>query len=187
MLKKDESEIKTQRRIYQFIVKYPGLHKRELSRLSGIPYSTMDYHLYYLLKHDIIIQENDKRFVRYYAAGKIGLKDKKIMNILRQKSPRNIILYLLLHPHASHESLRNHLGLAPSTTSYHLKKLHSLEIIRSQPIGKESSYEIIDPEYMIRLLITFKSTLLSKTVDQFVHTIVDMHPKYLRYQKENKD
>ncbi|MFH1102017.1 MAG: ArsR family transcriptional regulator [Methanobacteriota archaeon] len=179
-------ELKIRRQIYQHIVKYPGLHKRELVRHTTIAYSTLDYHLHNLLRRNLIIAEEDQGFTRYYATGKIGIKDKKIINILRQSVPREIILYLLLHPSATHESLRNHLHLAPSTTSYHLKKLTTLQIISSTPVKKESAYTVNDPEYIIDLLVTFKQIFLSNAVDQFVRTIVDIHPKYLRKQ-EKKD
>ena len=36
-------ELKTRREIYQFILKYPGLNKSELSRMLNIPYTTLKY------------------------------------------------------------------------------------------------------------------------------------------------
>jgi len=180
MAKKKVSDIKTRRLIYQYIEKYPGLHKRELVRLSQVPYSTLDYHIFILNKRNLVKIESDKQFIRYYASGKIGSRDKEIINVLRQSAPRDIILFLIINPSSTHETLRNHLKLAPSTTSYHIKKLMKLNITNSERIGKESVYCVIDPDYITDILVSFKSTFLSKTVDQFVKTIVDIHPKYLR-------
>ena len=93
--------------------------------------------------------------------------------------------FLLLNPSASHDTLRNHLNLAPSTTSYHIKKLTQSDIVSIQQQGKQSQYIINEPEYVINLLITFRSTFLGKAVEQFITTLVDVHPKYLRRLKDD--
>ena len=71
------------REIYQCITKYPGLHFRELSRRLHVSTSTLNYHLNYLKKRELIIQRSDDRYIRYFPKNKISEKYKKAMNLLR--------------------------------------------------------------------------------------------------------
>ena len=187
-MKEDEVlELKTRRKIYHSILKKPGLHKRELTRQLNIAYSTLDYHIFHLKKRNLIMTESDGRFVRYYATGKIGSEDKKIIAMLRQAVPRKIILYLILNPNTTHKTLRNHLGLAPSTTSFHLKKLADLNITNSQSVGKETAYSINEVDYVTDLLVTYRTAFLGTAVEQFINTLADLHPRYLRKSKKEKE
>jgi len=93
--REDILKFKTRKNIYNFILKYPGLHLRELSRKTNIPFSGLRYHLHFLKKQGLIIQKTDRRYTRYYIAQKVGKKDKDIINLLRQEVPRRIILLLL--------------------------------------------------------------------------------------------
>ena len=76
MIKNGILELETRRRIYNFILKNPGLHLREISRRSNIPKTTLIYHLNFLEKQGLIKTEANSRFTRYYTTNKVGKKDK---------------------------------------------------------------------------------------------------------------
>jgi len=96
MISKDDIlKLETRRTIYDFIMKYPGLHLREISRRTNIPLSSLKYHLNYLEKLDLFISKADHRYKRYYIAKTVGKKDKEILNLLRQETPLRIVLMLL--------------------------------------------------------------------------------------------
>ena len=104
-------EIQIRRDIYQFISKNPGFHFRKIQRDLNIPKSTLEYHLRYLKKHNLLIEQSEKHYVRFYIAKTVGERQKKIINILREKVPRNIILYLCLYNDATQaDILRLYLG-----------------------------------------------------------------------------
>ncbi len=88
-------ELKIRRRIYNFILKYPGLHFRELMRKLNLPNGTLGYHLKYLEKRGLITARPGEGYVRYYIINNIGTDQKKMFHILRQETPRNIILFSL--------------------------------------------------------------------------------------------
>jgi predicted transcriptional regulator len=87
----------TRMRIYQFIMKYPGLNRSELSRKMNIPYTTLEYHLKYLKKRRFLIEKHENRYCRYYVAEEISRRDKDLFNLLRQDMPRKIVM-LLIYP-----------------------------------------------------------------------------------------
>jgi len=151
-------ELKTRRQIYNHILKHPGLHEREISRQSTIPLSTLDYHLFFLKKRGLVTNRSDERYTRYYIAGAIGIKDKRIIAILRQNVFRKVIIFLLLHPHSFHRDICNYLELAPSTISFHLNRLANLEVVNRIQVGRETKYYIEEVEYVSDLLITYQKS-----------------------------
>jgi predicted transcriptional regulator len=184
MGEKDKSlELKTRRIIYTHILRNPGIHERELSRQLKIALSTIDYHLYYLKKKEIVIARTDGHYTQYYVSGKVGEKDKKILAILRQKAPIKIIIFLILNEISTHRDICKYLGLAPSTTSFHLNKLVQLEFLDRIEDGRETKYLIKEPEYISDLIITYKKSFLDNAVNRFAETWLELHPINLRKKK----
>lgn len=93
--KNDILKLQIRNEIYNFIQKNPGLHFRELSRKLNIPKTTLIYHLHYLEKLDIVISKTVQGYKRFYIKEKVGIKDKEIINILRQEIPLRIVLLLM--------------------------------------------------------------------------------------------
>jgi DNA-binding transcriptional ArsR family regulator len=94
ILKEDILNLKTRQEIYNFILKYPGLHLREISRRMNFSLGNLRHHLSYLKKHGLISTKTHSRYSRYYVIQKIDENDKEIINLLRQEIPRKIILLL---------------------------------------------------------------------------------------------
>ena len=181
---KKSLELKTRRIIYNFILSHPGMHEREISRKLNLPLSTLDYHIYHLKKRELIVAKSDGHYTQFFAGGKIGAKDKKIIACLRKKVTRKLVMFLILNKNANHKSIRNHLGLAGSTTSFHLNKLVSLDIIEFSQIGRETKYFIKEPNYLSDLLITYRNSFFDSAVDRFVDTWLEVNPKHLKKTKK---
>ena len=54
MVKEEILKLESRKLIYNYILEHPGLHFRELSRELKIPKSTLEYHLSYLKKLELI-------------------------------------------------------------------------------------------------------------------------------------
>jgi len=179
-------ELKTRRQIYNHILKHPGLHEREISRQLTIPLSTLDYNLFFLKKRGLVTNRSDERYTRYYIAGAIGIKDKKIIAILRQNVFRKVIIFLLLHPHSFHRDICNYLELAPSTISFHLNRLANLEVVNRIQVGRETKYHLEEVEHISDLLITYQKSFFDDAVDRFVDAWLELHPRYIRKSKKER-
>jgi predicted transcriptional regulator len=184
-MKLDESKFQpdTRKEIYQFITKYPGLHFSKISRELSIPKTTLKYHINYLKKRELIIDITEDRYVRFYASNKLGVEDKKILNIIQKKTPRSIILYLLTNKAASQKELSKKLKKAESTLSEHIKKLLKLGIIevakkkgkniiatnyvqekniKKKIVGREKFYVLKDPYYIYTFIRDNEGKLLDE-------------------------
>ena len=95
MPKNDIFKLDTRKKIYDYILKYPGLHLRELSRKTNIPLGSLRYNLDYLEKLDLIRTKYQLKYRRYYVKYSVGKDDKKILNLLRQETTLRIIIMLL--------------------------------------------------------------------------------------------
>ena len=85
-------DLKTRKTIYNFILKYPGLHLRQLYRSFDNPESTVRYHIDYLEKRGFIIKKAEKGYIRFFVTDKIGKEEKILLTLLRNETSRNIIL-----------------------------------------------------------------------------------------------
>ena len=163
-------ELDTRRSIYEFIKNYPGTHMREIQRRLNMPIGVLKFHIRYLIKHEIITEKTDRYYKRYYLTGTLGSLDKELLSALRQEQPRWIILHLLDHPGAKHKYLLVKFNIKPSTLSFYLKGLIDKRIVVRRRAGRESSYTLVNPEGIIRVLVNYRPSFFDKLVDRFLET-----------------
>jgi predicted transcriptional regulator len=161
-------ELDVRRKIYNLVQQYAGCHFREIERKSGLSTGSVKYHLDYLAKHNLIKREKEGNNLRYFP-NNFKLQNTKLLGLLRQKSVRNILLYILINENCNHEQIVESVFLSPSTVSWHLKKLENNNIVRSVKEGRYKSYNILmEKEEIIRLLIIYKESFLDTLVDRVI-------------------
>ncbi len=160
--------LESRRKIYQFISENPGTYLREMERGLTMQPGLLSYHLEYLERRGLVKSEDEGYIRRYFPAERFRQRDRWIVSLLRQESPRKILMHLLLEGSTTFQELQNSVGISKSTLSYHLKKLTSSGIIRSARSERELSYVIDNPEEVADLLIILQESLESDAVDHFV-------------------
>jgi DNA-binding transcriptional ArsR family regulator len=182
-------EFETRREIYNFILNHPGLHLREISREIGISYGAVGYHLFHLEKQEIINSVDHKFYKRYYVKYKITPENKKIINILRESTPKKIIMFLLSNYCGTREEISVELEKTPQTISYHIKKLLESDIIgpaiicdkgvylpknniifERRPTGSEILYKLKDPKRIYDSLVAYPGCVSDiPDIDVIIH------------------
>ena len=161
-------EVGLRRRIYQIVKQYAGIHFREIERKSILATGSVQYHLNYLKRQGLIKIEKEGNTVRYFPKG-FKTENKKIMAFLRQKSIRDIILFILTHDNCNHEQIADSIKLSPSTVSWHLKKLHDSNIIGFSRKGRKTHYSVLaNKDEIMNLLITYQESFFDNIVDNIV-------------------
>ena len=117
-----------------------------------------------LQKSGLISIEKIEGYKRCYICGKIGLEDKKILVLLKQDIPLQIVIFLLKHPYSRHRDILKNLNISSPRFSYHLKKLVKHEIIESSKFGEDIGYIIINRELIVKLLIQYIPSSITKMV-----------------------
>jgi predicted transcriptional regulator len=158
----DALELGVRKEIYDLVEKFPGLHMREIQRKLKLTISVVEYHLNYLEISELLTSIEDENYRRYFIADekmiefwlKLGYNDKKVLGLLRQKIPLNIVLFLLKNRSAQHGELSKALEITPSKLSFHLNKLKKYNIIRKLEREEGKGYGVVDEMKIVRLLIT---------------------------------
>lgn len=167
-------ELASRRRLFEFLEAYPGLHLRELERQLGMDVRALLHHLDFLEKHEAVTNVREGGYVRYYPraweAGyfreRIGAPEKRVLGLLRQRVPLQLVLLLADRGEVATEVLREATGLAASTLSYHLKKLRRLGIVAYRREERQRIHRLEDPDAVVQLLLRYRP--LPDVVDAFL-------------------
>jgi DNA-binding Lrp family transcriptional regulator len=171
-------DLEIRRRIFNYIQNNPGLHLHELARKLNINYNNLRYHIQYLEKIDMIVIKTSDAYSRVYLK-QLSIIDKELLNIIRQKTPRNILLYFCYSAVCSQKELSIELERHPTTIEYHLKKLVDLDIIEpavvkdgvvytnlsdclnvaKTPDRNEVFYRLKKPGLILKMFYTYKGSL----------------------------
>jgi len=180
-------DLENRRKIYNYILKNPGLYIRQLSRIKAIPKSTLTYHLNFLKKQGFLEVKYKNGYARYFAAKKICEKDKKLLDLLRRDIPRTIILLFLISPGFSQAKMikfveywKSHpskigiyLNIHQTTISYYFNKLLEMDIIEPFLHKKKTFYRLKNPELFIDLIITYKNSIIDKASYRIIKHIIE--------------
>ena len=145
--------LSNRKKIYDCILKNPGLHEREIARKLKIPLTTVDYHVHLLERKNLITSVSCCYYKQYFATQSISSKDKNIIVILRRKAIRKVLLFLIEHNYSNHKKIHQNLKLAPSTVSFHLNTLLKLDIVKRYKSGRETIYWVIEPNRILSIML----------------------------------
>lgn len=165
-------ELEIRHSIYSLISTSPGLHFREIQRRTKIATGQLTHHLSYLQKVGLIKSESDGEYLRYYAHIPINDEEKRVLELVRQKSIRHILLFILDNNNCNHEHLVKNLDISPSTISWHLKKLIDAKVVNKEVEGRKSFYSINNPEIVKNVLIKYKESFMDILVDRFIEMMM---------------
>ena len=174
MFKEEILENDNRRKIYEVIEKNPGIHLRELNRVIDTPMTTIEYHLSYMVRRQIIYAETDLNLKRYYAKP-IEKEDKKVIATLRQKRLREIVLLVLSKEKVKYQFLSEYLNLPNSTLSFYLKYLVDNGILLREKVGYETLYTVKDEDRVAKVLIVYKASFLDKLIDKSLNTWLETY------------
>ena len=172
MFKEEILDNERRSKIYACIKKNPGIHLRQLQRILSIPLASLQYHLNYMARRNVIFEEKSEHYTRYYCK-LLEPRDKKIVSVLRQKRMREIVLVILDSKKAKGQFLIQALDLSPSTVSFYLKYLVDNDILERTKIGYENIYTLKDEDRIGRILIAYQSSFLDKIVDKWAKTWIE--------------
>jgi len=134
----DKKILETRHKIYDLILKNPGLHQAKIAQILTMRKSLAEYHLQYLEKSGTIFSVKEEGYKRYYVEGvDVAGEDKKILALFRQEIPFKIVSLLLRKSILKHKDIADNLNVAPSTLSYHLNKLVNQGVIDVRKYGND--------------------------------------------------
>ncbi len=171
---KDPLELANRKRIFEAVRHNPGVHFRELQRLTGMTIGVLSYHLDYLADHQLLTVDKQESFTRYFPGEHMGRQKQQMLGALRQEIPRGIILFLLMNPGATHGEVLENFTISAGTLSYHIKKLVARGLIKIEKVGRETHMTVLEPDAVSDLLIVYRRSFFDKLVDEFVSRYIGL-------------
>lgn len=154
----------------------PGLHLRALAEVLEVPVSTLEYHCYQLARFGHLSTRQEGAYKAFYPEGGIDRRDKDILYVVRHDAPRRVCTHLLLNDGDTPKQVREALGMAAPTLSFHLKKLREAGIIEEEPVGRTKMLHVADPERVASVLVTYRQSFVDDAVDRFAEVWLQMRP-----------
>jgi len=167
-MEKDPLSLETRRRIFQFVRERPGSYLRELERGLNMQSGVLQYNLRVLEEMGLLSVQDDGFRKRYFVAAETGAFERKALSILRLKTPRRIVMYLLQHPESSASDILKNFQFSRNALSFHMKRLKGSGLLVETRAGGITRYSISRPEEIARIIITYRETFLDNLVDSFI-------------------
>lgn len=150
----------TRRRIYEHVVKRPGLHLRAVARGVDLDTNHTKYHLTYLEQHGLVTSERVHGYWAFFPAnggfvdelGDLGSSEKAQLFLIRKEVPRRVVTKLMEVGEANHKILQEAAGVSASTLYYHLRRMAGKEVVTSRKQGPARLWRLTSPQMTRRLL-----------------------------------
>jgi predicted transcriptional regulator len=162
----------SQRNILKAISQYPGIRYKELTRQTDFANGVLTYNLNILEQFGYVNKFRHNNITRYYPLS-IPSSDLKIISHLRVYAEKDIILFLLSHDFCTFNEIVEHLRKAPSTVSWHLKRLCEDGILVVHH-GKYNLYRINGKELVNQILHKYKESLTDRIVNNFSNIVDEL-------------
>ena len=158
--------------ILGFIAKNPGIRYRELLRLAGISNGVLTYHLGMLEKFgDIKVQRQSNNRVTRYFVSNVSKLDYNIIGYFRSSVTRNIMIFLLQNELCTFNEIVDHVGKAPSTISWHVKKLRGAGLLGITYGDNRFLYKVTNRDAIINALLKYKETFADRVIDNYTEMV----------------
>jgi predicted transcriptional regulator len=161
--------------LLKIITFFPGIRYKDLSRVAKLTNGTLSHHLTTLEKNSSIkvLRTENSNITRYYHAS-IPSDETILRGYLKIKTTKQIIALLYNKKFCTFNEIVLHINKAPSTTSWHLKRLFEAEVIIRTKRNDISEYSLKNRKLIEKLFETAINTLVDRSIDNYSTLIEDL-------------
>ena len=162
-------------RIYKYIKDNPGSHLRRISKELNIALGDIQYQLYHLENTGLIRSRRVGMYKTYYTVSISGERNETISAILQQETPRDILLYLIENPGATHNQIANRKGFTAPTINWHMSRLVKAGLVYRYKEGRYTKYYLKGSvKDIVELLKSYHPSLWSKLSLRLAEVFLDL-------------
>ena len=160
--------------VYEAVAKNPGVHLREIERMTALPLGVVRHHLDRMQKDGLVFSRQDRHYKRFFSKSRLPPNlPTETFDVLRQDGPRRIVLHLLDNPGSTHGRMVEVLDIPASTLSTYLSLLLRKEIVSRERRDRRNVYRIRDEEGLVKVLLVYRSSFFDTKVDRAISTYLD--------------
>jgi predicted transcriptional regulator len=168
----------TSKRILQFIQNNPGCHLRKIREMIGISQGTVQYHTDRLEKMGRITSTRSGFYKYYFPVGIIQNNEKEILQILRQETARQILMFIVERQAPTQTDIVNSIGISASSVSWHMRRLIEFRLVEEIKEGKYKRYQLQDrkvsSKYITALMRNYYPAIWEKWSDRLIEMFLSM-------------
>jgi predicted transcriptional regulator len=158
---------KTKALILAHVGKTPGIRYRELLRLTDLTNGTLEYHLKILERtHKVTVCRREGRRARYYPID-IPADESLIIGYIRNKVARQIVLFILENHLCNFSEILKNIKKAPSTVSWHLKRLCESGIVSVNHGQEFQLYKVVNGKLLSDVVYKYRESFRHKIADGY--------------------
>lgn len=165
-------------KILNYIRKNPGCYLRQIGNELKLSMGSVQYHAYQLQKIGKITSTRQGLYKLHFQSGTYQDHEKKIIRVLNQETPREIVLYVIEQKNPTQTDIVKRLGLSAPSINWHVKRLIHLKILEVVRDGKYKRYMLnqnsIEIEYVVRLLKTHHPSIWNKWSNRMVEIFLSL-------------
>ena len=168
MVEGDPLALSRRRKIFEHISEHPGTYLREMERALELSVGDLQYHLHQLEKSELISAHDDGKRKGYFVNQDVKFIDRAMLAVLKLKTPRRIVTFLLLNPNSTFKEILAEFTFTKGALSFHLKRLTKAGMLQKSKLENHNIYSIIDEERTSQMLITYSSGIMDEALDSFI-------------------
>jgi predicted transcriptional regulator len=159
---------KTHAAISSLLSKNPGLYLSEIATMLHQSPQLTEYHLQTMEKNNVLlgVKEEGEYYRRYYLKNDtVGIRDKRLVSLLRQEHLFKIILVIMKQPGIRHKDLSEYIEVDPSTLTHHISRLKDYDLIDTTTDGKEKQYRIKNKKEIMSIVRRRVSAMITDSFE----------------------
>jgi predicted transcriptional regulator len=163
--------LRRRKTIFEHVRRFPGTYLREMESALGLSTGDLQYHLGQLEKGGLIRAHDDGRRKGYFAVSEVRHADMGMLAVLRLRTPRRIVIHLLLNPGSSFKETLAQFTFTKGALSFHLKRLLRAGLIIRGRREREAVFTVADPERVRNLLVSYRASMADEVLDGVVDVL----------------
>jgi predicted transcriptional regulator len=165
-------------KILQFIQNNPGCHLRKIKQTIRISQGTVQYHTDRLEKMGRITSTRSGLYRHYFRVGIFQNNEKEILQILRQETTRQILMFIVERQAPTQTDIVNSIGISASSVNWHIRRLIQFRLIEEIKEGKYKRYQLQDrkvsSKYITALMRNYYPAVWEKWSDRLIEIFLSM-------------
>ncbi len=128
--------------IFNYVTNNPGVHFRGICSGLGLPVGVAQYHLALLTKVGLLSSYKDRRYKRYYKAGRYSREEVEVISAMRCETAREILRALLEGQPTPHCELASTVEVTSQALTWQMTHLRASGLIEAETDSRKVTYTI---------------------------------------------
>jgi predicted transcriptional regulator len=168
-------EDNTTDQVLRYIQENPSCYIRRIKKDLDLAMGTVQYHLDKLEKGGRITSQKHGLHRCYFAIGVFEENEKQLLQILSNETAREILMFIIEQKNPSQTDISRHIGLAPASINWQIKRLEASKIVDELKEGKFKRYKLHgDPKQVVALLRNYYPNIWDRWSNRLAEMFLSM-------------